>query len=890
MAGSSGKGSQYTALMLLDYLHAPLVGFYLLGALTFSTCTLQKAKPISHKRRRISLSLVFTILTTHLAECLYYAGKSAADTDYEAPEHAVVHCLGSILLWAPLSFSLFKTEKLFWHAYFGAFVMEFFVETTLCLLGGIAVYPKGAFEEGPLAFSSIRSLVALLLMLDGFLILMQKSKETGTDEEGQSLLGNKPNASEAATPDSGYGSIPQDPAASNSDHDDDDEEGDSDRDKEIKEAQAKRLKEQGGWVGYLKGFAIFIPYIWPKDDWKMILCLVVRGLYLIQGRVLNLLTPRQIGIITDKLSLSTPVMPWHDIGLWLFYTWFNSYAGVGILDNIASYYIQNTARERLNALTFRHVMSLSMDFHTNKSSGEVIKAVEQATSLNNLIELVFFEVCPILVDLLVAMWYVSHLFNIYMAFIILFMGAIYVWLGIYFTAWSQEKRRTYQEKARFESTTIYEAIPNWLTVSYFNRHPYEQERYGAAVRGTINAQWAYLFRSLGGHSVQSLVMNLGYAGCCIFAMWQIVYRGRSVGSLITFMMYWDTMMSPLWMMSYSYRHISSSLIDAERALQLLNTKPTVTDPEKPEPLHLKSTKVEFKDVDFSYDPRKPVLKDVNFTAESGQTVAFVGETGGGKSTMLKLLLRAWDVTAGSIQIGTQDLRSILQSDLHDAIGVVPQDPTLFNQTILDNVRYARLEATQQEVEDACRAAAIHDTIMSFPDKYKSKVGERGVKLSGGQLQRIAIARVFLKNPAIVLLDEATSAVDSAIEAQIQDAFRTLSKGRTTFVIAHRLSTIVDADQILVVDKGEIIERGSHAELLERGGKYAELWAKQTAGALSGVNSKAGSTFGDGEEGGEGKGPLIDVTPPEEEGQGRSTGRDGGVDGGSGEGVERRKKI
>jgi ABC-type multidrug transport system fused ATPase/permease subunit len=310
--------------------------------------------------------------------------------------------------------------------------------------------------------------------------------------------------------------------------------------------------------------------------------------------------------------------------------------------------------------------------------------------------------------------------------------------------------------------------------------------------------------------------------------------------------------------------ISSSLIDAERLLQLLNTKPSVADKEGAKDLVVDEGRVEFKDVEFAYDVRKPIIRGVNLQAEGGQTIAFVGETGGGKSTMLKLLFRFYDVTGGSIMIDGQDLRSVTQSSLRDALGLVPQDPVLFNQTILQNIRYARLDATDEDIKDACRAAAIHDDIESFPDKYNSKVGERGVRLSGGQLQRIAIARVLLKNPKIVLLDEATSAIDSAIEEQIQAAFRKLSKGRTTFVIAHRLSTIVEADQIIVIEKGEIAQRGTHHELLELGGKYAELWSKQTAGHLSAVNSKtpskANSTKGDDDN----STPLIDITPAEED--------------------------
>ena len=327
------------------------------------------------------------------------------------------------------------------------------------------------------------------------------------------------------------------------------------------------------------------------------------------------------------------------------------------------------------------------------------------------------------------------------------------------------------------------------------------------------------------------------------------------------------MTHPLYFMANSYRTILNSLINAERLLQLMNTKPSVLDAEDATTLIVKSGTVEYSNVSFAYDKRKQVIEDVSFKAEGGQTIAFVGETGGGKSTLVKLLARAYDVTTGSIKIDGQDIRSVTKSSLADAIGYVPQDPILFNRTIRENIRYGRLDANDAEIEEACRAAAVHDAIIGFPDGYNAKVGERGVKLSGGQLQRIAIARVLLRSPKIVLLDEATSAVDSTIELQIQDAFRKLSMGRTTFVIAHRLSTIVEADQIIVVENGRIKEQGTHAELLELGGKYSELWTHQIAGNLSAMNSKApsGAPSEDGETGkGERQEILIDITPPKED--------------------------
>ncbi|KAL1610548.1 hypothetical protein SLS60_002217 [Paraconiothyrium brasiliense] len=877
MANPRGSAAQYSAMVLLDYVQAPSVGLYFLAATGFGMCVLQKSKPISLKRRRLAIAIAFALLVGYVAELLYYLSRALADLQYTAPQHAAIRCLGSILVWIPLSSSIVTGKTFIWHPYFGSFVIQFVFEAIVCLLRGFSLPLDDRYSNIPLSISAARAFVSFVLLIDSFLILISKKGEKGTDEEEQSLLGaqaNRPalangsataNGSPTANGNTGYGSIEQ----TSSDNDSDDDEAPAAQDKEIKEQQAKRLEEQGGWLGYLNSFMIFLPYLWPKDDWRIMLALSLRLIHLIQGRALNLLEPRQLGIITNKITQGAHEMPWGDIGLWTLYRWINSYSGLGIIDNFAETYIGNQAFERITILAYKHLMSLSMDFHTSKDSGEVLKAVEQASSLNSLIELVLFEVFPILVDLVIAMYYVTHLFDAYMAFLVLFMGLAYIWLGLYFTTWSQARRRVYVAKQRTENTTVNETVHNWQTVAYFNRAPYETERYRENIRSTIMAHYAYYFRSVGGHAAQDLLMTFGFTACCIFAIHQIIYGGKPVGNLITFIMYWGTMMSPLYMMSYSYRHISSSLIDAERLLQLLKTKPTVADHEDAQELIVKAGKVEFKDVDFAYDARKQIIKNVNFTVEGGKTVAFVGETGGGKSTMLKLLFRFYDVTNGSITIDGQDLRSVTLSSIRDSIGLVPQDPALFNQTIRQNVRYAKLGATDAEIEEACRAAAIHDDIVSFPDGYNSKVGERGVRLSGGQLQRIAIARVLLKNPKIVMLDEATSAIDSAIEAQIQEAFRRLSKGRTTFVIAHRLSTIVEADCILVVEKGEIIERGTHAELIARGGKYWELWSKQTAGNASAAASTKEEV-------------LIDVTAPEEEGA-KASGRS------NGEGaVERRK--
>jgi len=275
----------------------------------------------------------------------------------------------------------------------------------------------------------------------------------------------------------------------------------------------------------------------------------------------------------------------------------------------------------------------------------------------------------------------------------------------------------------------------------------------------------------------------------------------------------------------SYQSISSTLVNAERLLQLLYTEPSVADAKSFEELVVHDGEVKFQNVEFAYDQRKPVIKNLNLIAEPGKTVAIIGPTGGGKSTITKLLFRLYDVCEGSITIDGQDLRHVTLSSLRRAIGIVPQDHEMLNRSILENVRYSRLDATDEEVVDACKAAAIHDKIMEFPDCYEAKVGEEGVRLSGGEIQRLAITRVPLKNPKTVVPDEATSAVDTSTEAQIQETFHLLSSGRTLFVIAHRMSTITGVDNILVVRDGEIAESGTHDELLEKRGEYTKFWQK-----------------------------------------------------------------
>lgn len=453
-------------------------------------------------------------------------------------------------------------------------------------------------------------------------------------------------------------------------------------------------------------------------------------------------------------------------------------------------------------------------------------AIGQGQHLYRLCDFIFLDVGPMIFDLVIALVYVTCLFDASITLIMILVGAGYTCIGTKSTSWAMQRRRRYNQALRNESKVQNESIGNWHTVAHFNMADHECAEYAKAVDEHNVARSRYYMIHYTGYAAQNFILLLGQLSAALLAAYRVAHGAAPVGSFITLVTYWNTIEAPLTSVSFSVRQLSQMLIDSERLLELLRTRPSVTDRPAAKPLRLTRGRIEFDNVRFSYDVRKASLDDVSFVAEAGKTIALVGETGGGKSTILKLLFRYYDVSGGSIRIDGQDIRNVTLNSVREAFGLVPQDPSLFNISIMENVRYARLEATDEEVKEACRAAAIHDRIISFPDGYQSSVGERGVKLSGGELQRIAIARAILRDPSIVLLDEATSMVDAETEAAIQKAFGRLTSGRTTFVVAHRLSTIQHADLILVVQNGQIVERGTHDQLYALNGKYTRLWSKQ----------------------------------------------------------------
>ena len=627
----------------------------------------------------------------------------------------------------------------------------------------------------------------------------------------------------------------------NKDDDVDEEASDIESDDEDEKAEREfkqRLKEAGGLWRYLKTYSIFLPQLWPTKNRKLQFCLFLLGLCIAAERVLNVLSPRQEGIVIDKLieSYGTGQLPWREL-TWLFGLRFlNSQGTRGMIQELLELRIDNWSTKQMTNLIFGHIMGLSMHFHSNADSAELMKATEQASSLTKLVRLLLFEFLPIILDLVVAVVYVTNLFDIYFAIIMVVMACgvgLLSWRG---SVWEARKRRGYSQKERNVTKVQYQSISHWATVSYFNRGEHQHNRLMSAVSEMITSLTSLKITELSAQSARVYMLFLGRTSANFLAAYRISQGLKPVGNFVILNSIWDLFTEPLFMLSYISEDITSYLVDSERALHILQEKPSVTDAPNARELNVSHGEVQFKNVSFSYDGQRQVVKDISFVAQPGQTVAFVGETGAGKSTLLKLLFRFYDVTGGAITIDGVDIRNVTLSSLREALGIVPQETAIFNTSVLENVRYARLDASDEEVVQACMGAHIHNKIMSFTDQYHTLVGERGVKLSGGERQRISIARIILKQPKILFLDEATSAIDSKTEMGIQSSLAQLAEGRTAFVIAHRLSTIIDADVIVFMENGRVAEFGSHDDLIRRGGRYQELWEIQTTHNQSKKNS------------------------------------------------------
>jgi ATP-binding cassette subfamily B protein len=490
--------------------------------------------------------------------------------------------------------------------------------------------------------------------------------------------------------------------------------------------------------------------------------------------------------------------------------------------------VTQAAMRTLALKTFRHLHSLSLRYHLERRTGAVTREIDQGIrGISSLISFTLYSILPTLIEVTLVVAYLVWNYEVWFAVIVGVSLVVYIVFTVNVTNWRTVVRRRWNELETKAQSRAVDSLLNFETVKYFGNEDYEARRYdetlAASQRTAVMSQQSLNVLNAGQQLIIAIALTL--------ILWRAavgVAEGRmTIGDLVLVNAFMIQLYIPLNFLGVIYREIKQSLTDMDRMFLLLDQNREIADAPDARPLEVRGAEVRFAHVDFAYDPRRQVLHDVDFRIAAGTTTAVVGATGSGKSTLARLLFRFYDVSAGAVLIDGRDVRTVTQESLRAAIGIVPQDTVLFNDTIEYNIAYGRPGAPREQVIAAARAAHIHDFIETLPDGYGTLVGERGLKLSGGEKQRVAIARTLLKDPAILVFDEATSALDSRTERVIQQELEGISRSRTTLVIAHRLSTVVHADQILVMDHGRIVERGTHGELLQRRGAYAAMWDIQS---------------------------------------------------------------
>ena len=581
-----------------------------------------------------------------------------------------------------------------------------------------------------------------------------------------------------------------------------------------------------------------LPFLWPKNEVEIRTRVVIALGCLLIGRTANVYGPIVLRDLIDGLSALIPGTDGVDIavagllGLVLLYGL--TVMLPGLLTEIRAAVftpVSEFAQRTIGIRAFEHLHQLSMRFHLDRHTGGLSRAIERGTrAMQQIVGLFAFNIGPTLFEIFVVCLYLGYGYPLKYVGVILVAIACYILFTLFFTEWRTKFRRKMVAEESRAMTIGVDSLLNFETVKYFGNEQYESKRYDHALKEYMGAA-VKSQTTLGVLNGGQLLVRV----CCQIAILVIAIDDYSNGMLTigevvmlnTFML---QLFIPLGFLGSSYRMIRQALVDMEFLFQLLDLEPEIRDKANATDLEVRDGEVQFTGVNFGYEPERSVLSDVSFTIAPGTTTAIVGPSGAGKSTLSRLLYRFYDVNAGKVAVDGNNVADVTQASLRSAVGIVPQDTVLFNDTIAYNIRYGRPDATEQEVFDAARLASIHEFILSLPKGYETRVGERGLKLSGGEKQRVAIARTVLKNPPVLVLDEATSALDIGTEREIQAALKEVSKNRTTMVIAHRLSTIVHADEILVMDKGSIVERGSHNELLALEGVYSVMWRRQKEAA------------------------------------------------------------
>ena len=580
----------------------------------------------------------------------------------------------------------------------------------------------------------------------------------------------------------------------------------------------------------VKILARFLPYLWPKDQPALRVRIVIALTLVLISKLVQFSMGWLYGQAIDRMT------PGMESGATIAIALVAAYAGArfgGVLfDNMRNVVFERVGQDatrRLAENVFSHLHNLSMRFHMNRRTGAVTKVIERGTkSIDIMLYFLLFNIAPTVIELVGVSTIFYFKFGWELVAATLLMVVVYIVFTQKITDWRNKLREEMNELDTRTVARSVDSLLNYETVKYFNAERRESEAYSAVVQqwasAAVKSENSLALLNIG----QALITNLMLAGAMGFTIWGWSEGRFTTGDVVFVNTLLAQLFRPLDMLGMVYRTIRQGLTDMAAMFDLIDTVREIVDKPGAQPIAISGGALSFEDVHFGYDPDREILKGISFHVPAGGTLAVVGPSGAGKSTIARLLYRFYDVTGGSITIDGQDLRDVTQSSLRANIGIVPQDTVLFNESIGYNVGYGLEGATQMQIEEAASGASIHEFIASLPDGYAAQVGERGLKLSGGEKQRVAIARTLLKNPPILILDEATSALDSRTESEIQATLDRVAERRTTIIIAHRLSTIVDADEIVVLEAGQVVERGTHTTLLRKQALYAEMWARQQA--------------------------------------------------------------